>query len=66
MRAAGGEVLGTSVDCSICLESFEASADNWRLFPCAGHHGACAGCTADMVRCVCVVVGVVGEGGGNV
>jgi hypothetical protein len=43
-------VLGASVDCSICLETFEVSGDNWRLFPCAGHHGACAGCTADMVR----------------
>lgn len=45
---AAGEVLGTRVDCSICLDSYEVSEANWRLFPC--HHGACSGCTADLVK----------------
>ncbi|KAI3436486.1 hypothetical protein D9Q98_005903 [Chlorella vulgaris] len=47
---APAELWGTAVECSICLDAFEVNEDNWRLFPCPTHHGACSNCTVDLVK----------------
>lgn len=39
-----------SPECSVCLEKVQVGADTWRVFPCAGHHGICAGCVVDIVK----------------
>ncbi|PSC72602.1 Nuclear control of ATPase [Micractinium conductrix] len=46
--APGDEGFGATLDCAVCLETVDVTADAWRAFPC--RHGACSGCVADIVR----------------
>lgn len=54
--APGDAGFGASHECVICLEAVAVGPASWRTFPC--HHGVCARCVDDIVRCVRMHVAV--------